>query len=202
VTFGAGSYGVKKKAGVGVGLSLAEGAPGAELTVTAAGLPHNADATVGVGPSSDDTKSLATGKSDPHGGLTSTVHVPADAKPGDKLVFVVETTDKHVRLISGDFHVAAPAPAPSTEANPSPGSQGDGSKSQPSGAISVTGTLSKEGVECQALRGDDGQLYTFASSKLGAFGAGDRVRVEGTKAEVSTCMQGVTIDVTSISAAK
>ena len=205
VTFGAGSYGVKKKKGVGVGLSLAEGPPGTELTVTASGLPHDADVAVSAGPSADNTKPLATGKSDVHGKLTTAVHVPGDAKPGDKLVFVVQTTDKHVQLVSGQFHVIAAAlPDAKTGAADKPASndKADGEKAAATAAITVVGTLSKEGTECQALRGDDGQLYTFAASKVGSFVAGDRVRVEGTKAEVSTCMQGITISVTAISSAK
>jgi hypothetical protein len=205
VTFGEGSYGVKKKKGVGVGLSLAEGPPDTELTVTASGLPHDADVALSAGPSADNTKPLATGKSDVHGKLTSVVHVPSDAKPGDKLVFVVQTTDKRVQLVSGEFHVtAATPPDAKTDAAEKPASndKANGEKAPATATITVVGTLSKEGTECQALRGDDGQLYTFATSKAGGFVAGDRVRVEGTKAEVSICMQGITISVTSISKAK
>ena len=72
----------------------------------------------------------------------------------------------------------------------------------PADAVTVTGTLSKEGVECPALRGDDGTLYTLSPRDIGAFGPGDRVTVAGTIAEMSTCMQGTTIIVGSIAAAK
>jgi hypothetical protein len=65
------------------------------------------------------------------------------------------------------------------------------------GTITVTGALTSEGVECQALRGDDGQLYTLAGD-LHGFRTGDRVRVTGRVAEVSTCMQGTTIAITTI----
>jgi hypothetical protein len=61
----------------------------------------------------------------------------------------------------------------------------------------VTGTLTREGAECQAMRGDDGTLYTLAGDFRG-FRPGDRVRVEGRIAEVSICMQGTTIDVRRI----
>lgn len=60
--------------------------------------------------------------------------------------------------------------------------------------ITVTGTITDEGVECLALRGDDGKLYTLAGQK-NAPPAGTRVRVTGTVAEISTCMQGTTIGV-------
>jgi hypothetical protein len=64
-------------------------------------------------------------------------------------------------------------------------------------SITVTGTLTDEGIECQALRGDDGVLYTLTGN-LGAFSTGGRVTVSGSVAELSICQQGTTIRVTSI----
>lgn len=58
----------------------------------------------------------------------------------------------------------------------------------------MSGTITSEGVTCLAMRGDDGRLYTL-SGDTGGFGPGDRVRVEGARAEVSICQQGITIDV-------
>src|SRR5829696_1199132 len=63
--------------------------------------------------------------------------------------------------------------------------------------INVRGTLTDEGVECQALRGDDGELYTLTGD-LSGFENGDRVKVRGTVAEISICQQGTTIEVQSI----
>lgn len=63
--------------------------------------------------------------------------------------------------------------------------------------ITVTGTLTNEGVECQALRSNDGQLYTLTGD-LGGFQVGDKVTVVGTRAEISTCQQGTTLSVQSI----
>lgn len=63
--------------------------------------------------------------------------------------------------------------------------------------INVRGTLTDEGVECQALRGDDGELYTLTGD-LSGFETGDRVKVRGTVAEISICQQGTTIEVQSI----
>jgi hypothetical protein len=68
----------------------------------------------------------------------------------------------------------------------------------PSREVRVTGTLTREGAECQAMRGDDGRLYTLAGRNLGDFFPGDRVQVEGRIAEASICMQGTTIDVNRI----
>jgi hypothetical protein len=52
-------------------------------------------------------------------------------------------------------------------------------------------------VECRALRGDDGVLYTLTGT-LAEFKAGDEVIVEGTLPEASICMQGTTIQVVRI----
>ncbi|HEX2834070.1 MAG TPA: DUF5818 domain-containing protein [Thermoanaerobaculia bacterium] len=65
------------------------------------------------------------------------------------------------------------------------------------GRITVTGTISDEGVECLALRGDDGKLYTLGRPRNPP-ASGQRVRVTGTIAETSICMQGTTINVETI----
>ena len=67
--------------------------------------------------------------------------------------------------------------------------------------IRVTGVITREGVECTALRGDDGKLYTLAG-RAGGFQPGDRVRVIGKLAQVSFCMQGTTIEVRRIIASR
>lgn len=70
-----------------------------------------------------------------------------------------------------------------------------------SDTLRVTGTLTDEGVECPALRGDDGTLYTLTPRDLHGFGPGDHVTVTGLEVEISTCMQGTTLAVTDIRAA-
>jgi hypothetical protein len=64
-------------------------------------------------------------------------------------------------------------------------------------SVQVTGTLTTEGVECPALRGTDGKLYTL-SGDLKGYKVGDEVCVSGRPAEVSVCMQGITLAVESI----
>lgn len=64
-------------------------------------------------------------------------------------------------------------------------------------AVTVTGLLTDEGVECPALRGEDGALYTLVD-KPEAYKPGDRVTVTGLPVEISTCMQGSTLQVKSI----
>lgn len=68
------------------------------------------------------------------------------------------------------------------------------------GGVRVTGVLTDEGVECQALRAASGTLYTLAGD-TGAFRVGDRVEVRGAIAEISYCQQGTTINVEAITAA-
>jgi len=68
-------------------------------------------------------------------------------------------------------------------------------------SITVTGKLTNEGVECKAMRGDDGKLYTLTGDLKG-FRTGDRVKVTGRIAETSTCMQGTTLGVEKIERAK
>ena len=55
---------------------------------------------------------------------------------------------------------------------------------QRSQSTTVTGRLTNEGVECQAMRGDDGKLYTLTGDLKG-FRTGDRVRVTGSIAAAS-----------------
>lgn len=65
-------------------------------------------------------------------------------------------------------------------------------------SITVIGTLTEEGVECQAMRSlDDNKLYTLTGNLQG-FKNGDKVEVTGKVAEVSICMQGITIAVDKI----
>lgn len=61
----------------------------------------------------------------------------------------------------------------------------------------ITGRLTDEGVECQALRSDDGQLYTLVGD-LGGLKADARVRASGQRLEISYCQQGTTIRVSNI----
>ena len=59
--------------------------------------------------------------------------------------------------------------------------------------VTITGTVTDEGVECPALRTDDNQLYTIATSDRSRLKPGMRVRITGTVAEMSFCQQGTTI---------
>ena len=73
--------------------------------------------------------------------------------------------------------------------------------SEPGSSIVVTGRLTGEGVECQAMRSlDDNTLYTLVGN-LGGFSTGNVVKVTGQKQETSHCMQGITLVIVKITKA-
>jgi hypothetical protein len=172
----------KPYAGPSLAAAPAEAAPGASVMLTAAGLPGKAQVKLGFGPPGGVTTVLATADTSERGTLEQPVTVPDHARPGDEAVFTAETADGRVRLISGPVTIIDPGPPPGTK-------------------VDLTGTLSNEGVECPAVRGDDGKLYTLADPAAGGFRPGDRVRVEGEVAGMSRCMQGITLTATTITPA-
>lgn len=94
-------------------------------------------------------------------------------------------------LLTGLIGVALAGCATAPGAPDSPESPTD------DGTLRVQGRLTAEGVECPALRADDGTLYTLLGDLKG-FKTGDRVVIEGTRVEISFCMQGITLQVKQI----
>ena len=64
--------------------------------------------------------------------------------------------------------------------------------------MTITGVVTNEGVECPAVRADDGKLYTIAAKDREKLKPGVRVKITGEVAEMSTCMQGTTINAATI----
>lgn len=64
----------------------------------------------------------------------------------------------------------------------------------------VVGAITAEGVECPALRADDGALYTLTALPR-AVEVGERLQIVGRPAQFSTCQQGVTLRVTRLAPA-
>lgn len=60
--------------------------------------------------------------------------------------------------------------------------------------IIVTGVVTDEGVECRAMRGDDGALYTFGNLP-DDIPVGVRIRVHGEVMADSVCQQGIALRV-------
>ena len=156
-------------------VSPAGGAPGTEVRLAMSGLVLHAKVEVGFG-SLVGHEILAAGEADVDGGYTAVVTIPPAAPPGISWFFLAEqeTTAR----------ISAPTPFLVTAAN---------------GSVRVTGHMTGEGVECPAMRGEAGELYTLAAvDELPE--AGTKVMVEGTLAEMSPCQQGLTIAVTSLRA--
>jgi hypothetical protein len=59
------------------------------------------------------------------------------------------------------------------------------------------GQLTDEGLECQAFRSDEGELFTLIGD-LEGYGNGDKVVVCGAVADPSFCMQGTTLVISYI----
>ena len=76
------------------------------------------------------------------------------------------------------------------------GARCDHNQTSPGVPVSVRGTLTA-GVECPAMQGTDGKIYTLTGDLKG-FKNGDEVCITGRTVEVSTCMQGITIAVENI----
>lgn len=68
--------------------------------------------------------------------------------------------------------------------------------------MTITGVVTNEGVECPAIRADDGKLYTIAAKDREKLKPGARVKITGEVAEMSTCMQGTTINAVTIEEVK
>jgi LysM repeat protein len=66
------------------------------------------------------------------------------------------------------------------------------------GPIATSGVITT--IECPAVRGPDGRLYALAGA-VTDFRPGDRVEIEGERAEASWCVPGATIEIGQIRAA-
>lgn len=156
------------------------GAPGTGARLTGTGYEPNSTVAIGVGPVQSEYSIIGQTRADAQGRIDTTVTVPAWMVPGLRIVFVAAAEDASWKVISNEFEIT-----------------GMPQDSRMEDEVTVTGMLTSEGVECQAMRGDDGQLYTLVGDLVG-FSAGTRVRITGTPVEVSFCMQGTTIDVKTI----
>lgn len=150
-------------------------APGTEITVEARGFSPGTDVQIGLGMPASDYSVVRQETTDAAGELSLTLQVPDWTMRGHPYVVVVEEPGMGgERAVSDPFVVGEP---------------GD--------RVTVPGTLTDEGVECPAMRGPGGTLYTLAVTEL-EWGPGTDVHVEGRIAEAAICMQGTTLEVESI----
>lgn len=160
-------------------ISPDSGSVGDDVQIQASGFEPGQEVGIGFGPPNSEFDIFTRVIADGAGGVTTTVAVPDWAESGREYVFAVSAEGGRTKAISTRFRVTGE----------------DGA-----GEVRVTGVLTDEGVECQALRTDSGTLYTLAGD-AGPFQIGDRVEVRGTIAELSYCQQGTTITVEEITAA-
>ena len=160
-----------------VRLEPASGAPGTIVTLSASGFQSFVELKVSAGSDVSSLQEFERVTSDSGGSASLNVRIPDWAAETGMLVFAVETLNGRVRVLSETFNVTTPS-AP--------------------GRVTVTGTLTREGAECQAMRGDDGRLYTLIGNLPQGLRAGDRVSVVGRIQEMSYCQQGTTLHVRSL----
>lgn len=154
------------------------------MQLSARGLPADHRVNVGVGLWRSEYSVVQEARTDREGRLVTPVQMPDWADPGDRLVFVVETPDHDLKVMTDPIIVIRrderpDEPRPDLEAGQ---------------RVRITGTLTDEGVECQALRSESGELYTLVGN-LEGFHMGQEVYMEGTEVEVSVCQQGTTLEV-------
>lgn len=163
------------------------GDTGTRVTVRGTGFEPNDRVEIGMGPPQSEYDVLGHARADANGSVRATVEVPSWAENGRDYVFVVSSTSRpEDDAVTARFTVRADAG----------GDEGDRGELR-----MVVGRLTDEGVECQALRTDDGKLYTLAGDVDG-YRNGDRVQVKGRTAEMSICMQGTTLSVVSVAPAR
>ena len=83
--------------------------------------------------------------------------------------------------------------------DPAPAQRQESEVSVPAeGIVTITGTVTDEGVECPAVRTVENQLYTITGGNRDQLRPGVRVRVTGEIAGISFCQQGTTISASKI----
>ncbi len=90
-------------------ISPASGPPGTVVTVSAIGLPADAPVVIGVGAPRSAYEVLDRARTSGDGTVLATVPVPAWADGTGRLVFVVASPERGLKVRSGPFEVTGPA---------------------------------------------------------------------------------------------
>lgn len=151
------------------------------VTLIGRDLPPFARLLVSAGRNPDRLRTVRAVRTDANGRVFLRVDVPEWARPGRPLFFALTTPGGRV--------LAQARPVRVLDA----GEYDNGGNVR----INVTGTLLDASATCPRLAGDDGRIYALAGNTR-EFDTGDRVRVTGELADVSTCNQRRTIDVERI----
>ena len=155
---------------------------GQAVEVRVAGFPPDEVVVVGAGRARSEFQVSERITTDGAGAGRAALIMPASATPGEPWVFVAMTADHDLRARTEPVRIAAAVPEEGVSKD---------------GVLTVEGVVTGEGVECLAVRGDDGELYTL-SGRQGGLEPGQRVRVSGEVAQMSFCMQGTTLEVHSV----
>jgi len=150
-------------------------AQGALVEVEATGFTPSSTVEIGIGPPASEYEVIRTVQTDAKGRVMMTLQVPQWAERDRPYVVVVADTDDQPRAVSDALVLEGDAVV-----------------------LRVDGRFTDEGVECRALRSDNGTLYTLGGTDLSAYRTGDRVTITGTVPDASICMQGVTLAVREI----
>ena len=154
-------------------MSPRSGPPGTVVTLRTTNMPGATPVRIGVGAIRFGFEELVQALTSNRGEIELTAEIPTWARNDLAHFFIVFDFYFVPIALSDPFHVT-----------------------DQDGIIRREGTITDEGVECPALRGEDGVLYTLAGD-VAALQVGDTVVVSGTLAETSFCMQGTTIQIRS-----
>jgi hypothetical protein len=158
--------------------------PSGTVIATAAGFPKFQRLKLFVGPSPADLHVAEWVFTDGNGWASSQTRVPARLQNNGVAYFQFRTLLGRVRSpVQPEQLVQAQRPRPVAQAPV---------------AVSLVGTISREGTQCRAMRGDDGRLYSLTGNTLLVMMPGLRVAVEGQVAPASVCKQGTTIAVSTM----
>ena len=175
----AGRIVVEERRDVEIRLGSTRGEVGSLVDIDASGFPPRTELEVLMGSNPSDLRVVDRVRTDRRGRAEVAVRIPNWAARERTLRFGFQTERGRLRVVSEPFRVIR-------EERP-----------RPADRISVTGRLTRGGVECQLMRGDDGEVYSLLGD-LEGYRAGDRVRVVGRLVEMSYCQQGTTIEVRRI----
>ena len=151
-------------------------APGDEVTVRARLLPAVTPVQISFGGTRSGFEVVAQVMTAVSGELAEriTVRVPKWAERDQTYLFIVVDMYFKPLAASDVFHVT-----------------------DRDGRLLRRGRITDEAAPCQALRGEDGELY-YLTGRIGEWATGDAVTVEGTIAASATCRDGTTIQVSRI----
>lgn len=168
-----------------VTISPTSGPPGTEVRMRGENFPPRGTLQIGGGLVASEYEILDRVRTDGTGSFSMTLRVPASTEPGQRWVFVVTREGVRWDVNSNVFSVTEPTQGPPRRIE------------QPVEPVEVRGELTGEGVECQALRAENGTLYTLTGDLRG-YEAGTRVYVRGRVADISHCQQGTTLNLMEI----